>query len=72
MEVGEMLDIKLGDVVQLKSGGPLMTVRHISDVKTGEKSASCVWFVGNEVKEMLFGLETLVKPEEPGKDVVSG
>lgn len=34
--------MKIGDVVQLKTGGPRMTVEHVSDV-TG--FVRCVWFV---------------------------
>ncbi len=34
------MDFKIGDVVQLKSGGPLMTVSYI-----GEKgNLTCYWF----------------------------
>ena len=32
-----------GDVVQLKSGGPKMTVKHIGTI-LGEEEVVCVWF----------------------------
>jgi uncharacterized protein YodC (DUF2158 family) len=48
--------IKLGDVVQLKSSGPPMTVRRVdgSDVY-------CVWFIGNKMETGVFQMETLSK-----------
>ena len=50
--------IKPGDVVQLKSGGPKMTVKVIKTV-AGKESAYCTWFVNDEAKEYPFPLETL-------------
>lgn len=40
-----MAQFKVGDVVQLKSGGPGMTV---SDIEAD--GVRCVWFAGNENK----------------------
>jgi uncharacterized protein YodC (DUF2158 family) len=37
-------EIKPGSIVQLKSGGPLMTVRWVGD-DYGTMSANCDWFV---------------------------
>ena len=42
-------EIKVGDVVQLKSGGPLMTVSEIISNKV-----KCEWFDKNEHKEKQF------------------
>lgn len=48
---------KIGDVVQLKSGGPLMTV---AENGYSEGSVLCFWFVGLEsVAEKVFRPETL-------------
>lgn len=42
----ETNNLKAGDVVQVKSGGPHMTIEKISDSKTDETTgkAWCVWF----------------------------
>lgn len=42
-----MSDIKAGDVVQLKSGGPEMTVSDIAPVDGGD-IARVFWFAGRE------------------------
>lgn len=54
---------KAGDVVQLKSGGPKMTIKGIGKYGLGAKedSALCVWFEKNTHKEALFDLATLTK-----------
>ena len=47
--------MKKGDIVQLKSGGPLMT---ITDIEDGY--AYCKWFdKNNEVKNESFPTESL-------------
>lgn len=51
------MDIKPGDVVQLKSGGPLMTVVEISN---GE--AFCIWFSSaEELQRERFPITSLKK-----------
>ena len=44
------MDFNGGDLVRLKSGGPIMTVEQVSLQTTGEMGAWCVWFakVGNK------------------------
>lgn len=58
-----MLEIKAGDVVTLKSGGPKMTVTDIVDSSTdgsGLKSANCVWFdSGNKPQSQVFPLHAI-------------
>ena len=62
-EVNE--DLKLGDVVILKSGGESMTVTHIEEKKTGGFYVECTWFEGpyaNQViKNGIFPIEALKK-----------
>jgi uncharacterized protein YodC (DUF2158 family) len=56
-------DFKVGDPVQLKSGGPVMIIEEIGQREaTGagaKEEAKCVWFSGAVVKERLFDLRTL-------------
>ena len=59
-------DIKKGDIVRLKSGGPKMTVVGIGKYGyyTEEIGAKCQWFTGaktDELKEGVFELEAIVK-----------
>jgi uncharacterized protein YodC (DUF2158 family) len=40
-----MMSFEPDDVVQLKSGGPLMTVEQVGEAAmTGEETVWCVWF----------------------------
>ena len=41
---------KVGDVVELKSGGPRMTVERVEE----EGTTHCIWFVSNERKSGSF------------------
>ncbi|WP_156520993.1 YodC family protein [Magnetospirillum moscoviense] len=50
-----MDDIKAGDTVRLKSGGPDMTVKWVE-----EGEAYCEWFDKSEVKGHTFTLAQLV------------
>lgn len=56
------MDLKVGDIVELKSGGPRMT---IAAVKADR--AFCVWFNQrdqfHEEKTSEFLLETLTRPQ---------
>lgn len=61
------MNINVGDIVKLKSGGPKMTVEKIVHGSSGdtESIAQCCWFVGEEeVKTSKFGLETLMLVQE--------
>lgn len=49
---------KVGDVVQLKSGGPRMTVH---EVLSG--GVRCKWFAGSKLEEGYFEVEALIKPK---------
>lgn len=50
-----MSEFKLGDVVQLKSGGPLMTVTAIASAG----DYVCEWFSGDEPKWREFKAHAL-------------
>lgn len=50
-------EFKKGDVVQLRSGGPKMTVDDTT--KTSGGDLHCVWFVGDEKKSSYFAKEAL-------------
>ncbi|HSR74783.1 MAG TPA: DUF2158 domain-containing protein [Sulfurovum sp.] len=50
-----MSNFKVGDLVQLKSGGPVMTIKEIS----GAESILCVWFKDVELVSDNFFQETL-------------
>lgn len=54
------MELKVGDVVRLKSGGPKMTITefgkyHYSD----HEQAKCIWFDNNKRTEGLFEKDTL-------------
>lgn len=64
------MDIKAGDLVRLKSGGPIMAVEQVSEQSTGEMGVWCVWSekVGNKqvVQREVFAPIVLEKSEKPG------
>lgn len=51
-------EIKAGSVVQLKSGGPDMTVNFVEN-DSGTEVASCSWFVNNKKESSRFPTATL-------------
>lgn len=53
-------DLKTGDVVQLKSGGPRMTVTQVGEAAmTGRKTVWCIWFDRTTKLDGDFPPETL-------------
>ena len=55
-----MAEIKAGDVVQLKSGGPQMTVSLVSTAMGGTTlKAWCDWFEGTKKMQGDFPLTSL-------------
>jgi len=57
------VELKIGDVVMLKSGGPLMTVENIGDYG-GKQKALCSWFHNNKHESDVFILPALEKQED--------
>lgn len=55
-----MANVKAGDTVKLKSGGPLMTIERIERDASGDPYATCSWFKGEERKRENFSLDALV------------
>ena len=45
---------KVGDVVQLKSGGPKMTVTQVGNHELYGPTVWCVWFVGTKQEKGTF------------------
>ena len=61
-----MSEISKGDVVQLKSGGPDMTVQALGDYTSSsdiEDGALCSWFNDSSVHTEVFDRSALVKKE---------
>lgn len=54
-----MSEIKKGDTVRLKSGGPVMTVEDVYH-HSNTPRASCVWFDGNKPIQQAFEVSSLV------------
>lgn len=52
-------NISAGDVVQLKSGGPLMTVNRVYGSVNGVQVCECKWFEEASVKEGDFSMVSL-------------
>ena len=64
-------EFEAGDVVQLKSGGPKMTVNTIGKfgMDSTRDEAKCVWFEGAKRMEALFELPTLMKAIHTGDQI---
>lgn len=48
---------KVGDIVQLKSGGPEMTVKTVPDPHN--KNYTCQWFAGKKLEAGMFPADSL-------------
>lgn len=58
------MEFSAGDVVQLKSGGPKMTVDKTGNAgMTGEPAVWCVWFEGNKKMTSTFAPTSLKKAD---------
>jgi uncharacterized protein YodC (DUF2158 family) len=62
-------EFKVGDTVQLKSGGPKMTIEEVADFSlmgvAGRDQAKCVWFEGSKSFSKVFEFATLTRAEGP-------
>jgi len=61
------MGFQVGDVVQLNSGGPEMTVSHVGEKKFPHGGTvpvvSCTWFEGKKLNNESFKPEVLTKVE---------
>jgi len=57
-------EFKIGDVVQLKSGGPKMTVTLVAD-DYGTPMVWCIWFVGTKEQTGKFPPDALARARRP-------
>ena len=59
---------EVGDTVELKSGGPTMTIERFDNIG-GQPSAWCTWFVGTQRTDADFVLSALQKVMGPGLQI---
>jgi uncharacterized protein YodC (DUF2158 family) len=65
-----MADFKVGDIVQLKSGAPKMTVvQEVNELMKGVRpTVFCSWFAGSRNEDREFPPDALILcAEAPGK-----
>ena len=56
--------LKVGDVVQLKSGGAVMTVSKLFKSPEGREMAQCTWFDKPREHRAAFVVNSLEPPEK--------
>jgi uncharacterized protein YodC (DUF2158 family) len=56
------MDYKAGDIVQLKSGGPQMTVERVGS-SIAANALLCFWFEGDKLHDQWFQPTSLKKVE---------
>lgn len=65
------MEIKAGDVVRLKTGGPMMTVKLAIPRRAGSVAddrvmdLTCQWFDGTVLHEGEFSVESMEKLAQP-------
>lgn len=57
--------MKIGALVRLRSGGPVLTVTEVADGK-----ATCTWFQSDEFKNTTFPLAALAPYPEAAPSVI--
>jgi uncharacterized protein YodC (DUF2158 family) len=65
--IGNGFNFRKGDVVRLRSGGPLMTIESFQeesiDLDTSNYFARCVWFENGDIRRDTFNEKLLQKGE---------
>jgi uncharacterized protein YodC (DUF2158 family) len=61
--MSEQEQFRVGDVVQLKSGGPKMTVTDVGNDMGGTLSAWVKWFEGTKAQSEVFPVGALKKAD---------
>ncbi len=61
--MSEQTELKPGDVVMLKSGGPEMTIDTIDTFDMHGPGALCQWFDGKDLKTHVFSFHVLARPK---------
>ncbi len=58
----EKIQFKIGDVVQLKSGGPDMIISKIHGPAPGsnQETVLCQWFGGRKLEQGVFDVRALI------------
>jgi uncharacterized protein YodC (DUF2158 family) len=59
------MEFKIGDTVQLKSGGPIMTVVNVDKNLSGSQTVQCTWFTKDEVTKHETFLAASVRAANP-------
>ncbi len=57
-----------GDQVQLKSGGPIMTVKEHRERGRHQEGVHCQWFAGKKLESGIFVEESLEIPKDEKKN----
>lgn len=60
--------LKIGDTVQLKSGGPTMTIEWIGAGNGGKMVATCVWFNVAKYDSHTFDIDLLASVAVPASE----
>jgi uncharacterized protein YodC (DUF2158 family) len=56
--------LDIGDVVQLRAGGPWMTINDLDKDRTGHKRVHCTWVDGRKQKFRIYRPSVLEKLNE--------
>jgi uncharacterized protein YodC (DUF2158 family) len=62
-------ELKVGDTVKLKSGGPIMTTATKPAPFNQVKSVECTWFDGKKLNRGRFPVDAL-EPADPNREPV--